>query len=330
MGTPDFAARIMQLLYQASRAVADTQPFELVAVFSRPDAVSQRGSASIASSVSKLSCDYDLPLFRPTSLRDLSVQAQLEKLRPDLIVVAAYGMLLPPEVLALPSCGCVNVHASLLPRWRGAAPIERAILAGDSRTGISIMQMQEGLDTGPTCALEGVDIGQKTAQELQQELAEVGGRLLIDLLPALFAGTVTWTAQDEAEASYAHKIKKAELDLRPELSAEMLLRQVRASSQTAAARLRIAGHAARVLEVKVPTMGTFTSSAEDGRTASDELLLLPGQVILRKMQGKRQVFLGCADGAVELLTVKPDNKHAMPAADWLNGIAGAKQGLQWD
>jgi len=364
MGTPDFAARILQILLTSS-------PFaEVVAVYSRPDAVSKRGNAAVPSAVSALALENDLPLFRPQTLRDTEVQQQLRDLRPDLIVVAAYGMILPREVLDIPPRGCVNVHASLLPRWRGAAPIERAILEGDARTGVCIMQMEEGLDTGPYCAYESTDIGEKTAAELRNKLADMGGRLLVNALPALLGGSAQWTVQNEDEVTYAHKIEKDELKLSPELSVTDFMRRVRASSDSAPARLSVEDKGVTVLDAAVcrgsdkescaqssyrvsasihcpsiaeraedPSSEPLLSSscldqslsiAERTEHPPSELLPLSGEARLIKHQGKRSVLVGCADGAVELLKVKPDSKRAMAATDWINGFPDAKKGLSWD
>jgi len=312
MGTPDFAATVLEALLESSEAHG---LYEVCAVYSRPDAVSKRGKKTTPSPVSQLALDKDLPLHRPVSLRDSEEQRQLTELRPDLILVAAYGMILPLEVLDIPPCGCVNVHASLLPRWRGAAPIERAILAGDVRTGVSIMQMEEGLDTGPYCAFKFTEIAQKSAPELRIELARMGGRLLLDMMPGLLAGTVQWTVQDEGEVTHAAKIEKAEMKLDPGLSADDFLKRVRASSESAPARLQVEGRGVTILE------------------AVPELLLssiASGTVQLVKHQGKRQVLLGCADGTIELLQIKPDGKKAMSAADWLNGFPDVSRGLSWD
>jgi len=313
MGTPEFAAIILEILLESH---------EIAAVYSRPDAVSKRGKVASPSPVSQLAGERNIPLFRPLSLRDKQVQKELAELKPDIIIVAAYGMLLPREVLDIPPYGCVNVHASLLPRWRGAAPIERAILAGDERTGVSIMQMEEGLDTGPYCALEFTEIAQKSAPELHAELAQMGGRLLLDLMPTLLNAKAQWTAQDEAEVSYAHKIEKSELRLSPDLSATDFVRRVRASSESAPARLNIDGRGAAVLKAELAT--DIAARA----VCSGELK--QGEVRLVKYQGKRHVLAGCADTSVELFMLKPDGKKAMPASDWLNGFSAASEGLTWD
>ena len=352
MGTPDFAQVILEILFNSQRGV-DKQPFEIAAVYSRPDAASKRGKAAIPSPVSQLALDRDIPLFRPVTLRDEMVQAELRELAPDLIVVAAYGMILPESVLDIPPLGCVNVHASLLPRWRGAAPIERAILEGDEYTGVSIMQMEEGLDTGPYCAVAETDVADKTATELHVELAEMGGQLLLDSLPAIFDGSASWTVQDESEVTYAHKIEKSEMKLLPELSVEDFVRRVRASGESAPARFSVEGRGVTVLqavEVNVPPSTEYggTRRVLDPKNEACSLHFslrsapsyphIPysasfpevGRIVLVKHQGKRHVLLGCADGVVELVSVKPDGKRVMGAADWFNGFPKREGGLLWD
>ena len=352
MGTPDFARDILEILLDSQRD-EDGQVFEIVAVYSRVDAVSKRGKTAVPSPVSQLALERNIPLFRPVTLRDEAVQAELRGLAPDLIVVAAYGMILPPEVLDISPLGCVNVHASLLPRWRGAAPIERAILEGDTHTGVSIMQMEEGLDTGPYCAIAETDIADKSAPELHVELAELGAQLLLDSLPAILDGSVQWTVQDDSKVTYAHKIEKSEMKLSPELTAEGFVRRVRASSESAPARLSVEGRGVTVLQVVkvvVPQEAEYggTQRVLDPKNGACSLhfslrsalsyphtqlpasLPKAGRIVLVKHQGKRYVLLGCADGAIELITVKPDGKRAMAAADWLNGFPKQEGGLSWD
>jgi len=350
MGTPDFAAAVLEILLESS------ENYAICAVYSRPDAVSKRGKMATPSPVSQLALERELPLYRPVSLRGTEVQKELAELKPDLIIVAAYGMILPLEVLNIPPRGCVNIHASLLPRWRGAAPIERAILAGDVRTGVSIMQMEEGLDTGPYCAFEFTEIAQKSAPELRAELAEKGGHLLVDLMPALLAGSVQWTTQNEDEVTHAAKIEKSEMKLSSDLKVFDFARRVRASSESAPARLQVEGRGVTILEA-IPVSCSINSGLSKGLSTQSSYLidcqiqssaiaeraenpspkpelLIPslasGTVQLVKHQGKRQVLLGCADGTIELLQLKPDGKKAMSAADWLNGFPDASRGLTWD
>lgn len=311
MGTPDFASRILAILIEDGRV-------DIVAVYSRPDAVSKRGKAALPSAVSERALAHELALHRPTSLRSDTVRQELEDLAPALIVVAAYGMILPKAILDIPPRGCVNVHASILPRWRGAAPIERAILAGDFYTGVSIMQMEEGLDTGPYCAIQRTEVEDKSAAQLREELAQMGGELLISQLLDLTEGRVQWTSQDESKVSYADKIEKKELVLDPAVTSEELERRVRASSESAPARFSVDGRSARALLAKSITAADFSCG-----------LPPQGRVRIIKEKGRRHVLLGCATGALELLELKPDSKKAMPATDWFNSFPKTAEGLPW-
>ena len=220
--------------------------------------------------------------------------------------VAAYGCILPDAVLNMAPHGCVNVHASLLPRWRGAAPIQRSILAGDAETGVSIMRIGKGVDTGAYCAQASCVVPGKTADELTRELAELGGGLLTRMLPSIADGTAAWVEQDESLVTHAAKISKAELRLAPEATAADNARRVLASSDAAPARCVLAGKPARVM----------AAAPVDEGLAAGELRVAAGRVLM-----------GCAEGALELLSVKPDGKREMPASAWAAGQHG--DGLAW-
>ena len=193
------------------------------------------------SPVAEAAPDIGLLVRKPSTLRDEAAADELRRSSPDVIVVAAYGLILPPAVLDVPAFGCLNVHASLLPRWRGAAPIHRAILAGDAETGVSIMRMEEGLDTGPYCVVERVEIGEKSVTELTHELAVLGARALVRALGDLDSGECEWVDQDDSQATYANKVEKSEVALSPHLGVTDALRRIRASSPQAAARAVVAG-----------------------------------------------------------------------------------------
>ena len=210
MGTPEFAVPSLESLAEVH---------EVVAAFTRPDAVSGRGGKTRPSPVAEAADLLGIPVFKPVSLRTSEVQEHLASLRPDVIVVAAYGLILPTGVLGIPPLGCVNVHGSLLPRWRGAAPVQRAILAGDERTGVSIMRMEEGLDTGPYCAVDSTSVDEKNSEELTAELAIMGAALLISSLAAMDSAECVWCAQDDSLATYADKITRADVTLEPALDA---------------------------------------------------------------------------------------------------------------
>ncbi|MCL2024947.1 MAG: methionyl-tRNA formyltransferase [Coriobacteriia bacterium] len=314
MGTPDFAVPTLKALH-----ADDT--VELVAVYTRPDAVCTRGSTATQTPVGAYAAACGYATRTPCSLRDKDEIAYLAACAPDLIVVVAFGAIVPPEVLTIPRLGCVNVHASLLPRWRGAAPIARAILAGDTTTGVSIMQMDEGLDTGPYGPQVVVDIADKDCTQLEDELAQVGAETLKDMLPALGAGTVRWIAQDEAQAVYADKITKNEMKLTRKMAAEEIVRRVRASTCHAYARTQLAEHDIVVLEA------TAVETDDYATVVPDDTSITPGTVVVTK----RELLLVPADAAEQLVRleqIKPTGRCAMSAADWARG-ARLTSGMPW-
>ena len=309
MGTPEFAATILDDL---------VQHHDVVAVYTRPDAVRGRGKRLEPSPVKVSAERHGLAVLTPRTLRDEEAQRELAAFRPDVICVAAYGAILPKAVLDIPKHGCLNVHASLLPRWRGAAPIERAILAGDEVAGVCIMRMEEGLDTGAYCVCRTAVVGRKNAAALTDELANLGSKALLTALVHVEEGAAEWTEQDEGEATYASKIEKRELDLAPSDEAATVERKVQASSAAHPSRAVVAGRGVTVLDASVP------EGAQALELASG---LAPGAV---RFAGKR-LFLGAADGAVEVHEVKPDGKQAMDARSFAAGIQGIKDGgLTWE
>lgn len=308
MGTPVFAARILEALMASKHQV--------VGVVTRPDAVRGRGKKLIASPVKECACANQITVLEYGSLRSDEAYEQVAALRPDVICVAAYGAILPRRILILPEHGCLNVHASLLPRWRGAAPIERAILAGDPETGIGIMHMEEGLDTGAVAEQRATPIGHKTSDELTEELAQLGGEALVKVLDALDAGSpVTWHEQGAQGITYADKIAKGELDVSPWLETDVLLRRVQAAGSSHPCRCVIAGKPLSLLRAAAVSIDEVPGS-----------LLEPGQVCF----AAKRLFLGCTEGVVEVISVKPDGKKAMAASAFAAGIQGIKQlGSMW-
>ena len=295
MGTPDFAVPSLRALAAAH---------DVALVLTRPDAVRSRGKKLEPSPVKAAALELGLPVLEAKRMEPEVVDA-LRAARADVFCVAAYGCILPDEVLTMAPLGCVNVHASLLPRWRGAAPIQRAILAGDAEAGVSIMRIGHGVDTGAYCAQASCSVAGKSADELTSELAELGAGLLLEVLPGLAAGTVSWTEQDEALVTHAAKIQKAELRLDPAVSAADNERRALASSDAAPARCMLAGKPVRVLAARVaPVSGAVLAAGE------------------LAIQGGR-VLLGCGEGALEVLELKPDGKRAMDAAVWAAGQRGA-------
>lgn len=289
MGTPSFAVPSLRKLAAAH---------EVVLVLTRPDAVRSRGKKLEPSPVKRAAIELGLPVLETSRMTPEALDA-LRAADADVFCVAAYGCILPDEVLTMAPLGCVNVHASLLPRWRGAAPIQRSILAGDAETGVSIMRIGHGVDTGDYCAQAACPVEGKTADELTAELAELGGELLVRTLPSLADDSVSWTVQDEALVTHAAKISKSEMRLDPASTACENLRRVLASSDAAPARCVVAGKAVRVMRAAACadacSQGAF--SVAGGR-----------------------VLLGCADSAFELLSVKPDGKREMDARSWSAGL----------
>jgi methionyl-tRNA formyltransferase len=288
MGTPDFAVASL---------VALTEAHDVIAVYTRPDRPSGRGRKTHASAVKSAAEALGLPVRQPLRLGEAEEVAALSELAPDCIVVAAYGAILPLSVLEVPTYGCVNVHASLLPRWRGAAPIQRAILAGDVETGVSIMRMEVGLDTGPWCSQARVAIDGKRAADVTDELAQLGAKLLLEALPGLADGSLTWHGQDDDAATYAAKLSAHDVELDPALSVREALARVRASGDSAPCRIVIGGRKLTVLDAVV-----------------GEAPLLPGVISAAKT-----LELGCADGSIRLVTVVPEGRSAMRGEDFVRG-----------
>lgn len=288
MGTPSFAVPSL-------RAVAEHH--EVVLVVTRPDAASGRGSAARPSDVKAAAVELGLPVAEPMRLRGDIVDL-ITAAAPDVICVAAFGMLLPPEVLAIPRHGCVNVHASLLPAYRGAAPIQRAVLDGRGETGVSIMRMEEGLDTGPFALQRTVRIGDCYVSEVESELASLGAEALVAVLDEIARGTVVWTPQDDSVATYAAKVTKDDLALVPEISVAEAFARVRAATRRAPARACIGERELTVL-----------------RAHPVEIAGAPGSVCLTD----GRPTLGFIDGGLALEVVRPAGKGDMPGAEWARG-----------
>ena len=303
MGTPEFAANILYEL---------REQHDVVAVYTRPDAVRGRGRKLVPSPVREVAESFGIPVYTPKTLRNPAEIERLAEIAPDAICVAAYGMILPQEVLDIPDYGCLNVHGSLLPKYRGAAPIERAILDGEAETGVCIMRMEAGLDTGPYCISRSCEIGSMPFAKLVGELADLGACALLSALFAIENGGVHWIEQNDEDASYAEKIGKHELDLRPEDPAALNARRVQASSDAHSSRCIIAGKTVTVL---------MASNAECDASAEC------GAVVF----SKKKLYLRCTDGFIEITTVKPDGKKEMPAAAFAAGIQGIKSNtLTWE
>jgi len=288
MGTPSFAVPTLDTLLR---------DHEVVAVYTRPDAAKGRGRHLTASPVKERALRDGIRVEQPRTLRDPETIDVLRSLRPDVIVVAAYGVILPAEIIALPRAGCVNVHASLLPRWRGAAPIQRAILAGDTRTGVSIMRMEVGLDTGPWCAQASTPVDEKTTGQLTDELAALGAATLVEALPHVADGSCDWKVQDESLVTYAAKVTASDVALDPTLGFADALRRVRASGPTAPSRFRVAGR-----RFVVVSASASDQELPSGAVATDSALVL-----------------GFSDGAMRIDTLIPEGRSAMPSEAFVRG-----------
>ena len=300
MGTPEFAVPSL---------VALSDAFDVVAVVTRPDAVRSRGKKLEPSPVKACAHERSLPVIE-TSRITPEVLDQLRALDADVVCVAAFGCILPDTVLTMCPLGCVNVHASLLPRWRGAAPIQRAVLAGDERAGVSIMRVVHELDAGAWCAQASTEVADKPCSELMAELASLGGAALVHALGDIAAGTETWVEQDETQVTYAHKVNKAEMRLDPADGVLANVRRAQASTDAAPARCEVAGKGVRVMRAK-------PCAEEDPAVPEGSVHAAHGRVLL-----------GCDGGAFELLSVKPDGKREMEAKAWVAGLRG--DSLTWE
>ena len=298
MGTPSFALPSLRALIAAH---------EVVAVYTQPDRPSGRGRTPVPSPVKRLAAEHNIPVHQPVTLRDPAEVEHLTQLAPHVVCVAAYGLILPPDVLAVPPFGCINVHASLLPRYRGAAPVHRAILAGDERTGVSIMRMEEGLDTGPYARQDEMGLDDLTVDEATTLLAEVGARALLNVLDAAEAGTVVWEPQDESAATYAEKVSKEDVALHPGLTVSEALLRIRASSRSASSRACV-----------------------DGRniTLVRGCAVIPGPPPGTAAVTRNALVLGFVDGGVSVDEIRPEGKSCMDGACFARGARLADE-VMW-
>ena len=293
-GTPAFAVPYLEAAHASAH--------ELVAVYTQPDRPSGRGRLVQASPVKQRALDLGLPVRQPEGLRTRAARAELRALAPDLVVVVAYGLILPPRVLALPRLGCWNVHASLLPRWRGAAPIQRALEAGDRETGVCLMQMDAGLDTGPVLLRRATEIAPSDdAPALHDRLAALGASVLAEGLARLAAGErLAASPQDSDGVRYAAKLDKREALLDPREPAALLARRVRAFRPWPGTEIELAGERVRVLEAEAAASAAIAS---------------PGTVLAT---GPGGIELATGDGALRVLRVQRPGGRALSAREYLN------------
>ena len=299
-GTPDFAAQHLQALIDS--------PHNVIAVYTQPDKPAGRGKKLQASPVKQLAEQHQIPVYQPKSLRKPETQAELTALHADVMVVVAYGLILPQAVLDAPTYGCLNVHGSLLPRWRGAAPIQRAIWAGDKQTGVTIMQMDAGLDTGDMLHKVFCDIDlQDTSADLYHKLAEIAPNALIEVLNHLTDGTFIAEPQDDTQSNYAEKLSKEEAKLDWQLSAAQLERNIRAFNPWPMAYLQLTDEQGNPQTLKVYQATVLPSVSQ-----------IPGTIISADKNG---IQIATADGVLNLLQLQPAGKKPMSAQDLLNGRA---------
>jgi methionyl-tRNA formyltransferase len=315
MGTPRFAAPSLRAL----AAWAAGHDATLAAVITRPDKPAGRGQSVFPSPVKAAALELGIPVHQPGPLRRPEAGALLASLAPDLIVVAAFGQILPPDVLALPAHGCLNVHASLLPRHRGASPIAAAILAGDTETGVTIMLMDAGLDTGPILATRATPIGpEETTGELTARLAELGAALLMETLPGWLTGTTAPQPQDASRATLTRLLRKEDGTLDWTRPADALARQVRAVTPWPSAFTAWEGRALKVLRAAPADLPAGTPELAPGIVA-----LVPDG------QGGQRILCGCGQGVLGLQVLQLEGKRAQAAAEFARGharIAGARLG----
>lgn len=291
-GTPEFAVPALAALIAAGHQV--------VMVLTQPDRPAGRGMQLRASPVKQLALQHQLPVFQPESLKPTEVQAQIAAVKADVMIVAAYGLIIPTTVLAMPTKGCYNIHASLLPRWRGAAPIHRAILAGDAETGVTIMEVVPALDAGAMVSKGVVPIAAlDTTQTLHDALSQQGAALMVEAMQTLAEqGQLPATPQDESLVTYAHKLEKAESALDWKQSAEALSRQVRAFNPFPVATAQFRGETCRIW---------FALSSE-GKAAPGEIVAL-GDAI----------SVGCGDGLLEIMELQMPGAKRQSAQQFMQG-----------
>ena len=301
-GTPEFAAVSLAGLIASSH--------QLRAVYTQPDRAAGRGRKLRASAVKLVAQQHGIAIAQPESLRDEQVQRDLSALHADLMIVAAYGLLLPPAVLAIPRWGCINIHASLLPRWRGAAPIQRAIEAGDDETGVCIMRMEKGLDTGPVLAWRRCAIGARdTAAVVHDKLAAIGRDLLLDILEPLASGTLTETAQDDSKATYAKRFDKMSARIDWQRDAIELDRQIRAFNPAPGAWTQY-GDATQSAPMRLRIL-----LAQPRPRPQAETQARAGEVICAE---NGELVIACGKGALSLEQVQAPGKRPVTAREFLN------------
>lgn len=294
-GTPEFAAKHLEALLE--------QKYNIVACYTQPDRPAGRGKKLQPSAVKQVALEHDIPVCQPLSLKNDEAQAELESWNADLMIVVAYGLLLPKAALDAPKFGCINVHGSILPKWRGAAPIQRSVLAGDKETGVTIMQMDVGLDTGNMLLIETCPINaEDTSGSIYTKLEQIGPSALLKTVEQIANGSVVAEKQSDELATYAHKLTKQEAEIDWSESAKLIDQKVRGYQPWPVAFTKIADNAIKVWQVEVVQASNKPA----------------GEIISADKSG---IVVSTGDGAINILQLQPPGKKAMSAADFLNGRA---------
>lgn len=292
-GTPEFSVAPLQALIESRH--------EVIAVYTQPDRPAGRGRSMKPSPVKEKALEAGLPVYQPVNFREEADLSELEALNADVMVVVAYGLILPQRVLDAPKHGCLNIHASLLPRWRGAAPIQRAIQAGDSESGVTIMQMEAGLDTGPMLYKSVIEIAEtETGGELHDRLMPLGAEALLATLDLLVDDRLEPEIQDDSLANYAHKLQKKEAQIDWSQSAVEIARMVRAFNPWPVAYTQLQNKTLRIWQAEA--LSVDHSAA-------------PGNVIVTSADG---IDVATADGILRITELQPEGKRKMSARDFLN------------
>ena len=295
-GTPVFAEKSLASLYNSNH--------QIIAVYTQPDKPAGRGKKLTMSPVKQFALAHNIPVYQPKTLRDPTVQDELRALQADVMVVAAYGLILPEAVLSTPKYGCINVHGSLLPRWRGAAPVQHAILAGDQQTGITIMQMDKGLDTGDMLLKQKIDIADnETGGSLHDKLAELGASMIMKVMDLLEQQQLTPEKQDDSLANYASKIEKQHAEINWQASSDKIARMIRAYHPW---------------PVAFTTMADTSVKIHSAKLTSEKSNAKPGTIIA---QGKNGLAVATGDGVLEILSMQLPGKTTLPVKDILNSKA---------
>jgi len=296
MGTPEIAAPVLEALLEAGH--------EVLGVHTRTDRPAGRGKRPTASPVKEFALERGLPVFQPASLRTGAAQRELAELSPELIVVAAYGLFLPGAVLSLPPFGCLNVHPSVLPRYRGPSPVAAAILSGDPSTGVTVIKLDEGMDSGPIVALRETEIGpEENAEGLTARLFRLGAEVLVEVMPDWAAGRLQATPQDESLATTTRLLSREDGEIDWELGADRIARQVRAYHPWPGGYTRWQGKLLKIIEASV-------SEAADTTPAS------PGQVVSLPSGG---LGIAASEGVLEIRRIQMEGRRAADAREFVRG-----------